>query len=133
GRGAKGVGKGTLRHQWNESTATSEFRRRQRTDSTNAATSPSPLGKLCTRSRPSRMARGRGKRRGVSKLAFAPAHGSQDFETPLHFPKDSPAALHFGSGETWCRASLAPQTAPVGHGLRPAGAIGDACVSCLRD
>jgi hypothetical protein len=69
-----------------------------------------PLGKLCTRSRPSRMARGRGKWREVSKLAFASAHGSQDFETPRHLPKDSPAALYFGSGETLCRASLARAT-----------------------
>jgi hypothetical protein len=35
------------------------------------------------------MARGRGKRRKVSKLAF----GSQDFETPHRFPNDPPLAL----------------------------------------
>ncbi len=52
------------------------------------------------------MAHGRGKRRKVSKLAFAAARGSQDFETPPRFPKDSPAALYFGSGETLRRASL---------------------------
>src|SRR5439155_15120025 len=51
----------------------------------------SVLEELSRRARPSRMARGRGKRRELSKLAFAPARGSQDFETSRHFPKDSPA------------------------------------------
>ncbi len=55
------------------------------------------------------MARGRGKRREVSKLAFASARGSRDFETSRRFPNDSPAALYFGPDVALRRASLAEQ------------------------
>ena len=57
------------------------------------------------------MARGRGKRGKVSKLAY----GSQDFETPHRFPKDSPPALYFGSAETLRRASLSPTILRLGE------------------
>ena len=57
---------------------------------------------------PSRIAHGRGNRRTASKLAF----GSQDFEPARRFPKDSPAALYFGSGR---QAPLRPVPLRLDH------------------